>query len=208
MPRKSKSRGIPEINSGSMADIAFLLLIFFLVTTTIENEYGIRRELPRRLPEETPPPPIKKRNVLLVFVNANNYLLVNDEYGDIRLLKDRVKEFIANPRNDDNLSERHKPEMIDNMFVHAKSKGVVALQNDRLTSYKMYIRVQDVLTQAFNEMRNELAKQKFNVTYQDLLVKAQKAATEDQKEEARRKAKAIERAIPMAISEAEPNRRQ
>jgi biopolymer transport protein ExbD len=207
MPRKSKSRGIPEINSGSMADIAFLLLIFFLVTTTIENEYGIRRELPRRMPENTPPPPIKKRNVLLVFVNANNYLLVNDEYGDIRLLKDRVKEFILNPRESETLSEKHAPEMIDGLFTFRKSKGVVALQNDRLTSYKMYIRVQDVLTQAFNELRNDLAREKFGVSYKDLMTKAAKGATDDIKEEAKRKARAVEKAIPMAISEAEPNKR-
>lgn len=194
-------RNIPEINSGSMADIAFLLLIFFLVTTTMDQEQGIRRELPRKTEVETPIE-IARRNLLLVYVNRNDQLLVNGEYGDIRILKDRVIEFIENPNNDPNLSEKRAPEKFEGFFTHQKSKGVVVIQNDRLTSYRMYIKTQDVLTQAFNEMRNKLAKQKFGETYESIKLRASKGATDEIKAEAAKRQRAIEKAVPMAISEA------
>jgi len=207
MARRRERKGIPEINSGSMADIAFLLLIFFLVTTTMDQETGLPRELPRKMDEETKPPPVKERNVLLVYVNRNNDLLVNNEYGDISTLKQRVKAFIPNKTNKDNLPEKDAPESFGeepNDFVFQKSKGIVALQNDRLTSYSMYIQVQDVLTQAFNEMRNELALAKYGQSFAELEALSNKAPTEDLQEEAETKVRAIQKAIPMAISEAEP----
>jgi len=110
MARSRSRKPLPEINSGSMADIAFLLLIFFLVTTTMDQEFGLPRELPRKIEEQTPPPPVKERNVLLVYVNRNNDLLVNNEYGDIKSLKERVKTFVANRKNRTDWPEKDAPE--------------------------------------------------------------------------------------------------
>lgn len=206
MGRRSR-KPLPEINSGSMADIAFLLLIFFLVTTTMDQEYGLPRELPRKVEEKIPPPPVKERNVLLVYVNRNNELLVNNEYGDVKTLKERVKNFIPNRTNRSDWPEKDAPEEYGEdgfTFVFQKSKGIVALQNDRLTTYKTYIEVQDVLTQAFNELRNELAKAKYGKSFDEISELAAKGQTDDIQEEANTQMHAIQKAIPMAISEAEP----
>jgi biopolymer transport protein ExbD len=173
----------------------------------MDQEYGLPRELPRKVEEKIPPPPVKERNVLLVYVNRNNELLVNNEYGDVKSLKERVKTFIPNKTNRTDWPEKEAPEEYGsdgNTFVFQKSKGIVALQNDRLTMYKTYIEVQDVLTQAFNELRNELAKEKYGKSYDELSELADKGQTDDIQEDASAKIEAIQKAIPMAISEAEP----
>ena len=115
-----RNRTTPEVNAGSMADIAFLLLIFFLVTTTIDTDRGISIRLPP-MPEENQPENdirIKERNVMKVLVNANDQLLVNGELLNVKDLKRRTKEFIDNPRRDPNLSE-------------SPTKAVISLKNDR-----------------------------------------------------------------------------
>jgi biopolymer transport protein ExbD len=197
MAKKAK-RQVQEINASSMADIAFLLLIFFLVTTTFDSDYGIQRKLPEKIDIKTPPPEVKRRNVFLVLVNREDMLLVNGAPGDINLLKEDVKNFILNPNDDPNLSE--KKEINSKGFGQVKiSKGVVSLQNDRGTSYKKYIEVQNVLAAAFNEMRNERAKAEFNVSYDDLKAMAAKA-----NEDAIKKCEAIEEVLPLSISEAQP----
>lgn len=190
-------RSAPEINTGSMADIAFLLLVFFLVTTTMEQDTGIQRKLPEKQPEDITPPEVKRRNVFIVLVNRNDELLVNGEPGDIALLKDRVKEFILNPKNDENLPEK-TPTVIESLGTYDVSKGVISLQNDRLTSFEKYLAVQDVLTRAFNELRNELASAKFGKTFDELQVLAKTNPDYEKKSDA------IKKAIPISISEAEP----
>jgi len=183
-------RGTDEINAGSMADIAFLLLIFFLVTTTMDVDSGILRKLPPPLdPEVPPPPPIKQRNVFTVLVNSNDLLLVEDEIGDISMLREQCKEFVRNPANNPNLSEKKDSRVLDLIGAYQTSKGVVSLQNDRGTSYDIYIRVQNELVAAYRELRDELAMQTFGRKFGDLK-KVQ--------------AKAIKQAIPMMISESEP----
>lgn len=181
-------RASPEINAGSMADIAFLLLIFFLVTTTMDVDTGITRRLPP--PVETPDDvKIKERNVLNVLVNKNNMLMVDGRPGDIANLKDVAKRFIT-PVYPDN-PERPETEVISVQQLGEVriSKGVISLKNDRGTSYEMYIKVQNELARAFNELKEEMSMDKFGTKLANL--------TEDQ-------SKAINEAIPVRISEAEP----
>ncbi len=182
-------REIPEINAGSMADIAFLLLIFFLVATTMDVDSGLARRLPPWIDETTEKPPeVKRRNVFTVLINANNQLLVQNEWGDIRNLKKKAKEFIENANDDPNMPEK---EMIEVPFfgTYPVSKQVISLQNDRGTKYEMYLKVQNELVAAYNELRNELAQKKFGKEYSKL--------TQEQQE-------AINKIYPQRISEAEP----
>ena len=174
---KKKSRGVPEINAGSMADIAFLLLIFFIVATTMDVDSGILTKLPP-MPEEPQedPPEIKERNILTVLVNSRDQLLVEGEWSDISKLREITKEFIVNPMKKETLPED-------------PTKAVVSLQNDRGTSYNAYIQVQNELKAAYNEVRNEEARSRFGKKFDDL--------NSDQQKE-------IQTIYPVKISEAEP----
>jgi biopolymer transport protein ExbD len=175
MARKKRSSG--EFNASSMADIAFLLLVFFLMVTTIDTDKGILRRLPP-MPDENQKIEIdiKKRNVFEIRVNSNDQLLVEGEYATIAQLKDMTKRFILNYGNDRNLSDN--PQL-----------AVVSLKNDRGTSYDIYIQVQNELTAAYNEVRNAEAKKRFGADYENL-------SKSDQNE--------INNEFPMKISEAEP----
>jgi biopolymer transport protein ExbD len=184
------ARKTPEINSSSMADIAFLLLIFFLVTTTMDVDTGIYKKLPP-IPEDeqqNDDVKVKERNVLSILVNRNNDLLVNGEILNISQLRDKTKEFFLNPNNSANLPEKaikSVPYFGDVMV----SKGLISLQNDRGTQYATYIRVQDELAAASRELKDEKSMQKWGKTYDQL--------NEDQKA-------AVRKYIPVQISEAEP----
>ncbi len=182
-------RQTPEINAGSMADIAFLLLIFFLVTTTMDVDTGIGRKLPPPLTGDEEPPDINERNIFTVLVNNKDRLLVEKKPCDITMLREKAKEFLANPQNKEDLPEKTLKTIppLGNIMV---SKGVISLKNDRGTSYKMYIAVQNELAAAINELRDELAMDRFGRKYSQLLNENQ--------------IKAIQKAIPVAISEAEP----
>jgi len=170
-------REAPEINAGSMADIAFLLLIFFLVTTTMDVDKGISRKLPPIIEDEQEkPPPIKEKNVFVVLLNSQDDLFVEDDYMDIEDLREAAKEFIDNFGKD--------PLSSDN-----PNKAVISLQNDRGTSYEMFIAVQNELTAAYNELRDEEAMRVHGVLYSEL--------SKDEKKE-------IQKKYPMKISEAEP----
>lgn len=184
------ARMSPEINAGSMADIAFLLLIFFLVTTTMDVDSGILRVLPPPIDINAPePPPIRERNVFVVLVNAQNQLLVEGKPGSIATLREQTRNFFLNPTNDPNLSESEL-RTVENLGEVMVSKGVISLQNDRSTSYETYIAVQNELAAAINQIRNEVSREFFGVDFDKL------------KEEA--PLKAVREAVPMAISEAEP----
>ena len=179
----------PEVNAGSMADIAFLLLIFFLVATTMNVDSGINRTLPPWVDEEQQDaPPIKERNILKVFVSAYDQLMVQGEQIHISELKDKAKEFMLNPFDDPNLPEK---ETVTNDILgsHVVSKGVISLKADRSTTYNTYVMVQNELSRAFNEIRDELAIEKFGKPVAEL--------TDDQR-------KAVNEAIKLSISEAEP----
>ncbi len=184
------ARQTPEINAGSMADIAFLLLIFFLVTTTMDVDTGLRRLLPPPIdPNQPEPPPVRERNVFVVLVDQNDRLLVEGELGNIQTLRSQAKEFILNPNDDPTMPVREM-KTIENLGEVEVSRGIISLQNDRGTSYEMYIAVQNELAAAINEIRNELSEEEFGVRFDELT---------DQD-----LIRAIRTAVPMAISEAEP----
>ncbi|MBW6491292.1 MAG: biopolymer transporter ExbD [Lentimicrobium sp.] len=183
------AKKVPQINAGSMADISFLMLIFFLVTTTMDVDSGIVRRLPPLPEKDAEIPEVKERNIFNVLVNKNDRLFINNAWGDIRTLRAETKEFLANPANRENLPEK-KVESLPYLGDYPVSRGIISLKNDRGTSYNMYIQVQNELTAAVNELRDELSKQKFGkplseITDQDIVTSIQKA-------------------IPMSISEAEP----
>jgi len=181
-----------EFNAAPMADIAFLLLIFFLVATTFDVDTGIIRKLPP-IPDEQQQQQqdnkqIKERNVFEVLINSNDQLLVEGEPMNISNLRESAKEFIANPRNKENLPEMEVKEVP--FFGETETtKGIISLQNDRGTSYEMYIKVQNELTAAYNELHDDMAMQKFGRHYKEL--------EEERKD-------AIDKIYPMIISEAEP----
>ena len=165
-----------EINAGSMADIAFLLLIFFLVTTTIVEDKGILVGLP---PWSEEPPEVlkfKTRNVYSILVNANNDLLVRGEPKKVDELKDGIKEFIMNPQRREDLAE-------------TPVDAIVSMKNDRGTKYETYLEVYNEVKAAYNELRDEQAQAKFGKAY-EFLAKEQK--------------REINAIIPLKLSEAEP----
>ena len=191
-------RKVQEINAGSMADIAFLLLIFFLVATTMNTDTGLVRMLPPMPPEDQKQEDIKvkERNLFLVFINGRGDIMAGasgkQEPIDLHQLTERTKEFIVNPMDDENLPEKVNRE-IDlpdgSKWVYPVSEGVVSLQTTRVTGYQSYIMVQNELTRAFNEVRDEVAQRKFGAKFSDL--------PEEQRN-------VISKAVPLKISEAEP----
>ena len=191
-------RESPEINAGSMADIAFLLLIFFLVTTTMDVDTGLTRKLPPPIEEELEnPPEIRERNVFQVLVNANDDLLVEGEPMLVSNLRAEAKLFIVGDALDESMPEFKDTDvpLLGRMKV---SKQIVSLQNDRGTSYEMYIKVQNELVGAYNEVREEYAQRKFGKTMQQLEDGAK--GTELFKQQL----KAVKKVYPQRISEAEP----
>lgn len=182
------ARKVPEINAGSMADIAFLLLIFFLVTTKMDADSGITRRLP---PPLTVIDSVKiiDRNIFVVLVNSADQLRVENKPGSIGTLRAEAKKFLKPRAYNDPRFPECKLEKIDFLGEVWKSKGVISLQNDRGTSYDMYIQVQNELAAAVRELRDELSKDKFGMKFSKLNKEL---------------AKAIQQAIPVSISEAEP----
>ncbi|KAB2871473.1 MAG: biopolymer transporter ExbD [Bacteroidales bacterium] len=183
-------RPVPEINASSMADIAFLLLIFFLMTTTMNVDTGLARMLPP-MPDpnvKQDDVEVKKRNIFTVLINKSDKLLVRGEPMDLSMLKDKTKEFVMNPNNDPNLADQNEKE-IPMIGMYKVSEGVVSLQNDRGTSYEMYMKVQNELVAAYNELREDLSRSMFGKSYDKLSKEEQEA---------------IGKAIPSRISEAEP----
>lgn len=180
----------PAINSSSTADIAFLLLCYFLMTTTMGSQTGLSRRLPP-MPEKdqkVDDQKVNRRNIIIVKINSADRLLAGSDPIDVSQLKDKIKEFLTNPLNDPNLPEKEMKE-IEGYGQYPVSKGVISLQNDRGTSYHSYIAVQNELVKAINELRDEFAYKNYGKPFLKL--------TEDQQDIAKK-------AIPQNISEAEP----
>lgn len=191
-------RKTPDINAGSQADIAFLLLIFFLVATTMNTDTGLMRMLPPMPPEDQKQEEIKvkERNLFLVLISGSGNIMAGvpgkQELITLGQLKDKAKEFITNPLDDENLPEKVDKEIElpdGSTWVYPVSEGVVSLQTTRDTNYQSYIMVQNELTRAFNEVRDEVAQRKFGSKFAEL--------NDEQ-------SKAISTAVPLKISEAEP----
>ena len=232
---RRKSSGPGEINAGSMADIAFLLLIFFLVTTTMDTDAGILRQLPPPIPPNAPDPPkVKDRDVYVVLVNRNDQLLVEGDLMQIEELREGTKLFLTNPNGLENLPQKTKitrAEVVSKIadyksyvagepdnaaykkslknweeklttinllgeYSELPGSAVISLRNDTETSYDMYIQVQNELTRAINELRNELSEEKFGIKYDEL---------DKQIPDHKEMIMAVRKVYPQRISEAEPN---
>ena len=196
----ANKRKLPEINASQMADISFLLLIFWLCSTTMSTDQGLSRRLPPPLPPnmEKPDVEVNERNIFIVLINSQNQLLVQGEPMDVRQLREEAKAFILNVEND-----IHKPELFEvtadvldkngnverTLKTITTKNHVISLQNDRGTMYEKYIEVQNVLVRAINRIRDDFSLQNFGKVYLQL--------NEEQQE-------IVREAIPQNISEAEP----
>ena len=197
----ANKRKLPEINASQMADISFLLLIFWLCSTTMSTDQGLSRRLPPPLPPnmEKPDVEVNERNIFIVLINSQNQLLVQGEPMDVRQLREEAKAFILNVEND-----IHKPELFEvtadvldkngnverTLKTITTKNHVISLQNDRGTTYDKYIEVQNELVAAYNEIRDEYSRKEFGgLTFNEL--------TPEQQE-------AVQTLFPQKISEAEP----
>ncbi len=180
----------PAINSSSTADIAFLLLCYFLMTTTMGSQTGLQRRLPPMPDENQKVEDIKinRRNIIIVKINSKDRIFAGSESLHVSQLKDKIKEFLTNPANDPNLPEKEEKD-IENYGKAAVSKGIISLQNDRGTSYQAYIAVQNELVKAINELRDDFSYREFGKKFSSLDEEKQKVVKE---------------IIPQNISEAEP----
>ncbi len=183
------ARKTPEVNAGSMADIAFLMLIFFLVTTTMDVDTGIIRQLSPPPPPDAPIPDINKRNMMSILVNNQDNLMINGKPGNISTLRADVKDFMS-IHPDDPAYPVVEFKTFDYLGEIQVTKGIISLKSTRGTSYEMYIKVQNELAAAFSDLRNDLAMQKFGKRY-DKIVDLN--IIED-----------INKAIKISVSEAEP----
>jgi biopolymer transport protein ExbD len=194
---------IKEVNAGSTADIAFLLLIFFLVTTTIETDQGINRKLPSKNPETTSQN-IKDKNLFTVLINAQGELLVENEPLDISDLRTATISFLDNGsgegkeacsycEGEKNLKSSVNPQ-----------KAVISVQTDRLTNYQDYIAVQNELVSAYNDLRNREAQRLYVMSYEKLNDQYKDESFKGSKDQLKERLKAIRALFPLHISEAEP----
>ena len=157
-------RAAPEVNAGSMADIAFLLLIFFLVTTTIETDSGINRKLPP-MEDSDEDVIIKQKNIFTVLLNGKDQLLVEDNIMELKDLREAAREFLDNGGDGScNYCQGKKdPSSSDN-----PDKAIISLKNERETSYKTYIAVQKELVAAYNELRDVRAEAEYGMPFTEM----------------------------------------
>lgn len=185
-----KKRKVPGLNASSTADISFILLVFFLVVTSMDTDTGLARRLP-------PPPEddqeaeidVKERNVLNIKVNAAGQILCAGDIIEVDQICDKAKEFVKNEANSPNMPEKHAKNIPLLGVCAVTDKHVISVQTDRGTSYNVYFQVQNELVRAYNELRDELSKAKFGKVY---------AALDDEHQAA------IREYYPQKISEAEP----
>jgi len=199
-------RSAPEINAGSMADIAFLLLIFFLVTTTVDKDKGLSRSLPPIQDENVEPPILKQKNVFVVIVNRNDELLVEDEPMEIGDLRQAAKDFL------DNGGAKKGGEVVycdycqgarDIASSDNPDKAIISVKSDRETSYETYIAVQNELVAAYNELRNRESQRLFNFKYTEVKAALDAGTFKGNETKADEQLDQIKDMYPMKLSEAE-----
>lgn len=200
-------RAAPEVNAGSMADIAFLLLIFFLVTTTIETNQGISTKLPEpQPPNAPPPPPIKEKNVFIVLVNENDQLLVENELMEVKDLRQAAIDFLDNGGDG---SCTYCKGNKDSESSDNPDKAVISLRNNRGTSYKTYITVQNELIAAYDFLRERERKRLYpnEVPYMEMDEQFNAAKTPKARKDALEpKITELQKLFPRKLSEAEPRK--
>ena len=199
-------RAVPEVNAGSMADIAFLLLIFFLVTTTIEKDKGILRSLPQIEPPSDDPVIIKQKNLFTVLLNKNDQLLVEEEQMQVKDLRQAAIEFLDNGGGED--ASGNKCDYCQGAKDPASSdhpdKAIITLQHDRETSYGKYIEVQNELVAAYNFLRNREAKRLYNTTFTKMVADKDDVYYQGDVEKLKERIDIIKKLFPLKLSEAEP----
>lgn len=186
-----KKRKVPGINGSSSADIAFMLLLFFLLTTSMDTDQGLQRRLP-------PPPDkdkiddmkVNKRNTLTVMVSSDNRIMCGGEEVNLAMLRAKTREFVENPNNSESLPEKEAEDIPFFGTQMITKKHIISLQCDRGTKYQTYIDVQNELVAVYNELRDEASKKQFGKKFNDL-------ESEDHKQ-------AVRKLYPQNISEAEP----
>ena len=202
-------RKSPEVNAGSMADIAFLLLIFFLVTTTIETDSGINRKLPP-MEDQIDPPIIRQKNIFTVVVNKNNQLLVEEELTEIKDLRNLARDFLDNGGGSGEEACNYCQGNRDPRSSDNPDKAIISLKNDRETEYKVYIAVQNELVAAYNVLRNrEFARLYPNetLTYVEADLRYTDPRTSaDEKSSLKEKLDVVKALYPQKLSEAEPSK--
>jgi biopolymer transport protein ExbD len=200
-------RAAPEVNAGSMADIAFLLLIFFLVTTTIEKDKGILRSLPPIDDSEVEPPIIKQKNLFTILVGRDDRLFVEDDNMDIKDLRQAAIDFLdnaggVNPEGElcDYCRGDKDPASSDH-----PDKAIITLKHNRETSYGKYIEVQNELVAAYNFLRDREAQRLFNRSFTLMLEEKEKNQF-NKDEKLNEQIEEIKEMYPMKLSEAEPDK--
>ncbi len=188
------AKKVPEIPNASMADIAFMILIFFLITTTMDTDTGLERRLPPPMdPNQTENTStnVKERNIFVVLVNAQDQILCENEFINVKDLREKAKEFLDNPANLETLPEKEMKEVPLFGQMEVCKNAVISLRNDFGTTYGTYLLVQNELVAAVNELRDEISMQKWSKKFKDLSVEQQDAVKE---------------IYPQKISEAEPKK--
>ncbi|EAQ39221.1 hypothetical protein MED134_01340 [Dokdonia sp. MED134] len=199
-------RNAPEINAGSMADIAFLLLIFFLVTTTIEKDRGLVRALPPEQPENVEPPIIKEKNLFVVIVNKNDELLVEDKPMEMKDLQEAAIAFLDNggvPKGQEGYCDYCQGER-DPSSSDFPDKAIVTVKNDRETSYDTYITVQNELVGAYNFLRDRESQRLYGWKFTEVKKAIDEGVYKGNEESAKEKLDIIKKMYPQKLSEIDP----
>ena len=208
-------RSAPEVNAGSMADIAFLLLIFFLVTTTIEKDKGLLRSLPPIDDTEVEPPVIRQKNLFTVNINRNNQLLVEEEEIPISQLRQAAIDFLDNGGGTNPAGQRCdycKGNRSEDSSDHP-DKAIISMKHDRETTYEKYMDVQNELVAAYNFLREREASRLYKQYYPNAdkvftAMLEEKDKNQFSKDEVLNdRIETIKKLFPMKLSEAEPDKK-
>ncbi|MFV0541025.1 MAG: ExbD/TolR family protein [Aestuariibaculum sp.] len=191
-------RAAPEVNAGSMADIAFLLLIFFLVTTTIEVDSGINRKLPPMEDERSEPPRIKQKNLFTVLLNREDQLMVEEEVMDLKDLRQAAIDFLDNGADGtcDYCQGKRDQESSDN-----PDKAIISLKNDRNSTYKTYIAVQNELVAAYNDLRDRRAEKLYGKSFKEMEANLDDVNWPGNKDKLKTQIEQIKKDYPQKLSE-------